>query len=481
MNGTILKAEAIHWKAGVMFVLAAATCFHLAYLLALRPWGGPLMAGYLVLLVQIARLKTTRQSFYFGLTLGLLCAAPQAGFLWNIFGGAAIPLWLILSLWIAAFTGLTHLVLVRFQSPWWLAAIPFLWAGLEYFRSELYYLKFSWLNVGYVAANLPPFPTHLVGMYGAGFLLAAVATVFLIQPRVKWLAAIGCLAGLCLILSARSENEQKSTVRIAGIQLEMPFERDLPGMLDDLRTRHPDADLFVLSEYTLDGPVPESLLAWCKQNQRHLVVGGKDPATNGSFYNTAFVVGPDGTIVFRQAKSVPIQFFKDGLPAPARRVWNSPWGRIGICICYDLSYTRVTDELVRSGAQLLIVPSMDLVEWGKRQHELHALVAPVRAREYRVPIFRLASSGISQAVDASGTVLSTASFAGAGETLFVAMPLVPHGTLPIDRVLAPAATTLTVAMGLALIWRRLASNRTAVKAVPIPKAQPQPSFASTHV
>ena len=62
---------------------------------------------------------------------------------------------------------------------------------------------------------------------------------------------------------------------------------------------------------------------------------------------------------------------------------------IGICICYDLSYRRVTDPLIRMGAQALIVPTMDVADWGRRQHELHARVAPVRAAEYGVPIFRL--------------------------------------------------------------------------------------------
>ena len=124
----------------------------------------------------------------------------------------------------------------------------------------------------------------------------------------------------------------------------------------------------------------------------------------GNFYNTAFVVGPDGTVVFRQVKTVPIQFLKDGLPAPEQKLWDSPWGKIGICICYDLSYTRVTDRLVRLGAQALIVPTMDMMEWGEAQHKLHARVAPVRAAEYGIPIFRLASSGISQCVDRTGRV-----------------------------------------------------------------------------
>ena len=160
----------------------------------------------------------------------------------------------------------------------------------------------------------------------------------------------------------------------------------------------------MLSEYTFDGPVPAAVKEWCRKNGRYLVVGGKDPAAGGDFYNTAFVVGPDGDIVFRQVKAVPIQFFKDGLPAPEQKLWDSPWGKIGICVCYDLSYTRVTDRLVKLGAEALIVPTMDVVDWGQAQHELHARIAPVRAAEYGLPIFRLASSGISQLVDRAGRV-----------------------------------------------------------------------------
>ena len=101
-----------------------------------------------------------------------------------------------------------------------------------------------------------------------------------------------------------------------------------------------------------------------ERNHRYLVVGGKDPAPKNNYYDTDFVVGPNGDIVFRQGKSVPIQFFKDGLPAPKQELWNSPWGKIGFCVCYDLSYTRVIDPLVKMGAQLIIVPTMDVVDWG---------------------------------------------------------------------------------------------------------------------
>ena len=210
---------------------------------------------------------------------------------------------------------------------------------------------------------------------------------------------------LKFIAAARHERPNPP-LSIVGIQMEFPPENIIPKILNQAFAKNTNAPIFVLSEYTLDGAVPESLKNWCRDHSRFLIVGGKDFVTNDVYYNTAFVVGTNGEIVFKQAKSVPIQFFKDGLPATKQEVWNSPWGKIGICICYDLSYTRVTDELVRQGAQLLIVPTMDVEEWGRHQHELHSRVAPVRAAEYGIPIFRVASSGISQAVSWTGNVVA---------------------------------------------------------------------------
>jgi predicted amidohydrolase len=238
--------------------------------------------------------------------------------------------------------------------------------------------------------------------------------------------------------------------------MEFPPANLIPKMLDKALAKNTNAQLFVLSEYTLDSPVPSLLTNWCREHGRYLVVGGKDFVTSHVYYNTAFVVGTNGEIVFKQAKSVPIQFFDDGLPAPEQKVWNSPWGKIGICICYDLSYTRVTDRLVEQGAQLLIVPTMDVEEWGRHQHELHSRVAPVRAAEYGIPIFRLASSGISQAVSGDGNVVAKTSFGTDGEILSAQLRLPVRGSLPLDRFLAPictGATGIVTAILLFLNWK----------------------------
>jgi apolipoprotein N-acyltransferase len=235
-----------------------------------------------------------------------------------------------------------------------------------------------------------------------------------------------------------------TTLRVAGMQLEFPVELEVPAKLDALKAKHPDADIYVLSEYTFDGPIPKGVRAWCKRNSKYLIAGGKDPAPNNNFYNTAFVIDPNGEIVFKQVKAVPIQFFKDGLPAPDQKLWNSPWGKIGLCVCYDLSYTRAIDNLVRQGAEIIVNPTMDVADWGVRQHELHSLIPPMRAAEYRIPIFRVASSGMSQAIDGRGRILASAGFPGEEAMIAAELKLNARPSLPVDRVLAPAATAFTV-------------------------------------
>ena len=92
--------------------------------------------------------------------------------------------------------------------------------------------------------------------------------------------------------------------------------------------------------------------------------------------------------MFEQAKSVPVQFMGDGLPATRRRVWESPWGKIGIAVCYDLSYARVMEDFVPSSAQGMIIPTMDLSSWGEYERRmLHgAGWLPIRSAEYGLPI-----------------------------------------------------------------------------------------------
>jgi len=258
-----------------------------------------------------------------------------------------------------------------------------------------------------------------------------------------------------LLVGPPPKRKPGKPVEVAGVQLEFPAEHEVISALDKLLEAKPETQIIVLCEYAFLSPIPDKVKLWCKEHQRFLVAGGKDPLPSGDFYDTAFVIGTNGDIVFKQGKSVPVQFLKDGLPAKEQKLWESPWGKIGICICYDLSYTRVTDRLVRLGAQAMIVPTMDVVEWGKHEHELHARVARVRAAEYGIPIFRVASSGISQLVYGSGIEQASAGFPGQNEMLSGKLPVNQPGSMPIDRWLGPASVGVSSLIILFLVARRV--------------------------
>jgi apolipoprotein N-acyltransferase len=235
----------------------------------------------------------------------------------------------------------------------------------------------------------------------------------------------------------------------------------LLSALNRLARENTELKLVALSEYTLQRPPPPELLEWCRRHNCHLIVGGRDPIPGGTsdnaFRNTAFVIDPRGEVVFRQVKSVPIQFFQDGERARERKPWISPWGPMGLAVCYDLSYRWVMDEFVAQGVGMLVIPTADESGWGAYQHVLHARVARVRAAEYGLPIVRAAGSGISQHVDASGREQASAPFPGPGEVMLARVQPSVRGRLPLDIWLAPASLVLALgAVTVALAVGRVA-------------------------
>jgi apolipoprotein N-acyltransferase len=136
------------WSKSFLWLALAVACFHAAYYDSGKfPAAGLLIIGYAFGLVQLASQPSVRRAFYFGFTAGFLCAAPQLYFFWKIFSVAAIVLWIVFAFWIGLFTAIVCGCLRRWGKTRAMWLIPFIWTGLEYFRSKLYYLKFSCFDV----------------------------------------------------------------------------------------------------------------------------------------------------------------------------------------------------------------------------------------------------------------------------------------------------------------------------------------------
>jgi apolipoprotein N-acyltransferase len=455
----------------LLLAAGAVAAFHLANLV---PGCALVSVVFLACLVGLTRLGSARRALNWGVVIGLAVYVPYLHFFWRVFVGptpstlekvltifGVCVLWMVLPMWLGVFLALATFARRRLN-PWVaMLVIPLLWTGVEYFRSELYPLRYSWLGIGYAFSSWP-LVLAWTGVYGIGFVLCLVASAAVLTwnntaaGRVIPWCGVGTLAVLAWAGFSGRPAPADRGVEVVGIQYEFALPGAIRKGLDAALRAHPDAQLFVLSEYAFDGPVPDRVRQWCRDHQRYLIAGGTVPAGAADFYDTVFVIDAHGEVVFQQAKAQPLQFFHDGLPAPQQRVWDSPWGKIGLCICYDLSFTRVTDRLIRQGAQAILCPSMDLESWGAYEHALHTRVALVRAAEYHVPIFRLTSSGISQAVTRDGVVRATAPFPGQGRMLVGRLDLDAPPHRPVDRYPAWLAVAVTglVAAGAIMVRAR---------------------------
>lgn len=134
----------------------------------------------------------------------------------------------------------------------------------------------------------------------------------------------------------------------------------------------------------------------------------------GAFYNTALVYNDKGELIKKYRK---IHLFPNGLkedkyftPGDEWGLVDTPWGRFGIAVCYDLRFPATIQNLALRGANTIIVPA----QWPTIRADHWLLLAQARAVENQVfllgcnRIGRDASgrySGRSVAVDALGQVL----------------------------------------------------------------------------
>jgi len=440
------------WGAVVLLIVAGLG-FHISFV----PGFGAVSLLFLLALAMVALRWMVRGSVAFvaGLLLGLGMYAPQLHFFLETFGVGAFILWVALAFWMGVFLFIINRCRDFFGLTWAALVTPVVWLGVEYLRGELYPLKFAWLTPSCALVG-DPFMEFLLrpGSYGYTLFVLALVSSLVMAWRRPVLAALAVLAWVSLFraMDPLRIDRPKSIPRrleVAGLQVESPDLLDLVEGMNRLVEQHPRVQLVVLPEYTLDGKVPERLRQWCRETYKYLLVGGKEKAGNG-FYNTAFVVGPDGKTVFTQAKVVPTRFLDDGYPAKSQSVWDSPWGKLGICLSHDLAYTKVTDELVRQGAEAFVVPAYEATAWGEHEHQLHSRFAPMRALEYNIPTFRIASSGVSQVVDSMGSVVDSIPYRTEGAALTGTLDLQGPGLLPLDRLLAPLCVFLSLVVCLYL-------------------------------
>jgi apolipoprotein N-acyltransferase len=188
--------------------------------------------------------------------------------------------------------------------------------------------------------------------------------------------------------------------------------------------------------------------------------------------NKLVAVDPAGAVVaeFHKARPVPGEPERPGdgrMP-----VFDTPLGRVGLAICFDLDFPPFVRQAGLAGVDLLVAPAADWAE----VETIHATMARLRAIDNGVSLLRQTNWGISAAVDSRGRVRARMDHFRSRDLTLVAQ-------LPTRRaaVLAPRlGDALPAACALALLGLAaapLARGRAGARGSATASGVPQPGAA----
>ena len=129
----------------------------------------------------------------------------------------------------------------------------------------------------------------------------------------------------------------------------------------------------------IHGPIGTSLAAWAKECHLWLV-GGSFPLREGEgLFNACPVYSPEGELVALHKKihlfdikmnTLSVQEADCFSPGREVTVFDSPWGKIGVAICFDLRFPNQFLAMANQGARLMVVPAAFNTVTGPRHFQL---------------------------------------------------------------------------------------------------------------
>ena len=115
-------------------------------------------------------------------------------------------------------------------------------------------------------------------------------------------------------------------------------------------------------------PVLLGLQSFAEQNQVWIIIGSiAVPEVSGKILNRSFVISPDGKIINRYDKIhlfdiqlSDTEVYRESarvIPGAQAVITDTPIGKFGHSICYDLRFPQLYRDLAQAGAEILLVPA----------------------------------------------------------------------------------------------------------------------------
>ena len=430
--------------------------------------------------------------------------------------GPMLLLAAVLALFTAAAFALTAFTTARLQIPI-VITLPIIWTAFEWLRTY-FPIGFPWNLLGdtaYHNLELIQF-AEFTGVYGVSALIVFANAVvyivgFQVYPTRVQAASLGSLTALMaaafIFGSLRIRNvaarATEGPLRVAMVQGNIPqsikwdpkfLESSFQVYSDQSATAaHRGADLIVWPEaaaaffFQPEDRYPAAFAEDAVYRQRLLTLSTEvgDPILFGApalgvedrrmgFYNRAYLVAPGGHVEawYDKIQLVPfgeyvpfrslfgalvnrvVSGFGDMFPGHKQTIFQVKGAKFGVLICYESIFPNLSRRVVKDGAEILVNITNDA--WygeSSAPYQLLAMAA-MRSVETKVPMVRVANTGISAVIEPPGrSTAPTPLFTRGTQTEDVYWAREVTAYVAIGDVFAETCLILT-AVGLVVGWRR---------------------------
>ena len=129
------------------------------------------------------------------------------------------------------------------------------------------------------------------------------------------------------------------------------------------------------------------------RRKKNIVVGTAPKKVNGKIFNTAFVI-ENGELLAERGKIELFPIYREGevftaAPEEENKVIETSIGKLGVLICFEIRFNRLSNKLRREGVEILIVPAM----WGIERREHFKVLTRARAVETQSYLIAVNSYG----------------------------------------------------------------------------------------
>ena len=428
--------------------------------------------------------------FFAGLLIAIALLYPYAN-IWTTLLGYILLVGYC-AVYFAIFSVLVH------QLPWktgllFPIGVSAIWISLEWLRGW-FLTGFPWGNIGYSQWNYPAGIqiASITGVYGVSFVIvlfnSGIAT--LIHRRHEFQKELVAIIAPCLLAVVtliygyaaigKSENIETQSIKFALVpgnipQLDKWNAKKFPtifmkylSLTESAAKEQPD--VIVWPETTVRGQILSG--EWTNYNKHFkqmlnriggmpMLIGATDPDALGHLYNRVIAVSSDGEVQGKYSKMqlvpfgeyVPladflpnfIQFypFEHGkthnlLPiiGTVDESTKNEIVQVGTSICFESSFPNHFRKFVKKGASVMGILTNDAWFAGTALPELHLAMAPLRAVENRISVFRCANGGYTCAIDKYGRIYTA-----------LVTPKTPDEFLITDVALSDGKTTFYTRYG----------------------------------